>query len=288
MPEAIDMLMGRADFVPFSFGKDHCECVAWGPDGYVYAGGEAGQIYRVNLEDGASEIIATLGGVDALGICLDKDANLYACSENGHCVSRVTQTGGVSVYSKGSSGRPMKIPNYPAFDAQGNLYVSDSSDWDGVNGCIYRIAPGGDTRVVTESNLRFPNGLALSPDGSELYFVESNMPGVSKARILPDGRLGAPQPVVEMPRITPDGLSFDVKHTLYISCYVPHRIYQLAPGGCLEILFDDWQGTLLNAPTNTAFAGSDLRTMVIGNIGGTWLTKAHMPRAGVPLHYPAL
>jgi sugar lactone lactonase YvrE len=287
MPQMIDMLMERKDFVPFSFGKDHCECVACGPDGYIYAGGEAGQIYRVNLEDGSSQIVASIG-VDALGVCLDADANIYACSENGHAVFRVTQAGEVSVYSKGSPDRPMKIPNYPAFDQRGNLYVSDSSDWDGANGCIYVIRPGGETQVLTESNLRFPNGLALSPDGSELFFIESNMPGVSKARILPDGRLVASEPVVEMPYIVPDGLAFDVERNLYISCYVPHRVYRLTPQSRLEVTFDDWQGNLLNAPTNMAFAGVDMRTMVFGNVGGTWLTKAVMPVPGVAIPCPKL
>lgn len=287
MAEPVTMVMDRKDFVPFTFGKDHCECVALGPDACIYAGGEGGQIYRVNLADGATEIIANIG-VDALGLCVDAGANVYVCSENGHAVFRVAPTGGVSVYSDGSPERRMKIPNYPAFDRKGNLYVSDCSDWDGANGCIYLIRPGGETRVVTESNLRFPNGLALSPDATELYFIESNMPGVSKAHILPDGGLGAPDPVVEMPFVVPDGLAFDVKHNLYISCYVPHRVYRLDPGGRLEILFDDWQGTLLNAPTNMAFAGADLRTMVLSNIGGTWLTRVQMPHAGIPLPQPTL
>jgi len=281
------MLMARKDFEAFSFGKDHCECVAWGPDGYIYAGGEAGQIYRVNLDDGATEIIANLG-VDAIGLCLDAEANLYVCSENGHAVYRVTQRGEVSVYSKGAPNRPMRLPNFPVFDRAGNLYVSDSSDWDGANGCIYCIAPDGTTRVVSATNLRFPNGMALSPDGGVLYFIESNMPGVSKARILPDGSLAQPETVVEMPYTVPDGLAFDVAHNLYISCYVPHRLYRLSPDRRLDIVFDDWQGTLLNAPTNIAFAGADMRTLVFANLGGTWLTKARMSLAGIPLCYPRL
>ncbi len=31
-------------------GLDHPECIAWGCDGYAYAGGEAGQFYRIDLE----------------------------------------------------------------------------------------------------------------------------------------------------------------------------------------------------------------------------------------------
>ena len=33
----------------FGSGLDHPECIAWGCDGYAYAGGEAGQIYRIDL-----------------------------------------------------------------------------------------------------------------------------------------------------------------------------------------------------------------------------------------------
>ncbi len=52
MSEVIDTVMERGDFVPFSFGKDHCECVTWGPDGYIYAGGEAGQPDLLDLVAG--------------------------------------------------------------------------------------------------------------------------------------------------------------------------------------------------------------------------------------------
>jgi len=285
--QPVATLMQRSEFEAFTFGKDHCEGVAWGPDGYLYAGGEAGQIYCVALADGSSEIIANLG-VDALGIAVDAACNLYVCSENGHCVFRVTQAGAVSVYSRGTPEQPMCLPNYPVFDRDGNLYVSDSGDWEGANGCIYCLAPGGAARVVTPNTLRFPNGMALGPDGTELYFIESNLPGVRKARILPDGGLDTAQVVVEMPYTVPDGLAFDVQHNLYISCYVPHRVYRLDPRGQLEILFDDWQGTLLNAPTNLAFAGADLRALVFANLGGTWLTRTTMPHPGIALPNPRL
>ena len=42
-------------------GLDHPEGVAIGPDGSLYAGGEAGQIYRIS-PDGRTEQIAETGG----------------------------------------------------------------------------------------------------------------------------------------------------------------------------------------------------------------------------------
>ncbi|MEM7537589.1 MAG: hypothetical protein AAF639_35795, partial [Chloroflexota bacterium] len=137
-------------FVPFVEGLDHPEGVAWGPDGYVYAGGEAGQIYRVNLDDGSFTEIANTGGF-VLGLCLDGAGNIYACDHVKHCVYQITPAGHVSVYSSGAPDRPMLTPNYPVFDAEGNLYVSDSGEWDQANGCLFRVKPGGDTEVIHDS-----------------------------------------------------------------------------------------------------------------------------------------
>ena len=32
---------------------DHPEGIAWGADGFLYAGGEAGQVYRIESSDGS-------------------------------------------------------------------------------------------------------------------------------------------------------------------------------------------------------------------------------------------
>ena len=34
----------------FVEGLDHPEGIAWGLDGHAYAGGEAGQVYRIDVE----------------------------------------------------------------------------------------------------------------------------------------------------------------------------------------------------------------------------------------------
>jgi hypothetical protein len=44
-------------------GLDHPECVSWSPtEGLLYAGGEAGQVYRFPLHDGAAEPHAIVEG----------------------------------------------------------------------------------------------------------------------------------------------------------------------------------------------------------------------------------
>ena len=283
----LNSLMDIDNFAPFCDGLDHPEGVAWGPDGFVYAGGEAGQIYRVNLADGEYEEIGSTGGF-ILGLCLDADRNVYACDLAKQAVMRITPNGEVSTYSNGSPDRKMVTPNYPVFDRQGNLYVSDSGDWKESNGRIFRIRPGGQTEVVNDENLNFTNGMALSPDGTELYVVLSLIPGIGKVRLYEDGRVSSMEQVLSLRRVVPDGIAFDTHDNLYISCYTPDRIYRYTPGGDLEILAEDWQSTTISSPTNIAFGGPDLSTLVVASLARWHLTKASMPIPGHPVEYPKL
>lgn len=280
-----DSLMNLSEFKPFADGLDHPEGVAWGPDGYVYAGGEAGQIYRVDLDEGSFEEIACTGGF-LLGLCLDADCNVYACDLKRHEVVRVTKDGNVAVYSKGSPEREMQTPNYPVFDSQGNLYVTDSGEFDQSTGCLFRILPGGKTELVTDQSLPFPNGMALNSDETELYVVMSNVPGIGKFKILPDGKIGAMELVVEIPDTVPDGVAFDVKGNLYISCYTPDVIYRRTPSGDLNVLVEDRRSVILSSPTNVVFVGEDLSTLVVSSLARWHLTKGQMPVAGLPARYP--
>lgn len=272
---------------PFAPGLDHPEGVAWGPDSRVYAGGEAGQVYRIRLEDGTIETYANTGGF-VLGMAHDAAGNVYAC-DMGRCdVVKVTPAGEVTTYSSGLPERAMRVPNYPVFDAAGNLYVSDSGDWGERNGFIWRIKPGGAAEVWNESANGFTNGMCLGPDGRSLYVVESTPPLISRLPINEDGSAGAREIVVELPRTVPDGVAFDVEGNLYISMYTPDAIYRYGHDGKLTILYDDWERLILNAPTNIAFGGPDLKTLLIASLCGWNLVTAPMPIAGLPVKYPSL
>lgn len=279
-------LMSIADFDVFVEGLDHPEGVACGPGGELYAGGEAGQIYRVWL-DGAFEQIGSTGGF-VLGLCLDAGSNVYACDLAQHAVYRVTPDGSATAYSNGTPERPMVSPNYPVFDAAGNLYVSDSGEWNQNSGCIYIIRPGGETSIFTSDVTAFPNGLALHPSGSHLYAVVSQLPGVVRIAIEADGRAGAIETMAELPHQVPDGIAFDADANLYISCYTPDIIYRLTPQGDLDVLASDWQSVVFATPTNITFCGPERTTMVVGSLSRWHLAKAEMPVAGAPLHYPSI
>ena len=204
----------------FNEGLDHPEGVTWGPDGQLYAGGEAGQIYRVDPDSGTITQIAQHEGFLG-GVVCDADANVYVCAAFGGSVVRAGADSTVVEVTRGTADRPMETPNYPCFHPSGDLYVSDSGEWDHDTGRIYRVRADGSTDLVSEAPRFFANGMCFDAAAEWLYVVESQMPGVSRLRVLPDGTLGERQVVATLPGDVPDGVQFDSEGTLYITLYTP-------------------------------------------------------------------
>jgi len=268
----------------FGSGLDHPECIAWGCDGYAYAGGEAGQIYRIDLAARSFEEFANVGGFVG-GICQDAQHRLYVCNGD---VKRVDPDGTVSVYCDHAGNTPLDVANYPVFDAAGNLYVSNSGGWLKDDGWICKIAPGGEGEVWSRALAEFPNGTAMDAAGEYLYVAMSTKPCVARIKIEADGSAGAADTVFELPQTVPDGLAFDTEGTIYCSCYRPDRIYQYTAAGQLDILADDYAGTALAAPTNVAFCGENRALFLSANLGRWHISKYDIDKTGMPLNYPVV
>lgn len=261
---------------------DHPEGVAWSPQaGVLYAGGEAGQIYEVTLDGDVREVAATGGSL--LGLALDGSGRIYACDCERCEVVRVDpRTGSAEPYSS----LEMILPNAAAFDDAGNLYVTDSGDTKQDNGRVLRIRPGGATEVWSDAAPRYPNGICLTADGDALLVVESYLPGVTRIPILVDGSAGEPEPTTLLPGTVPDGVALDASGAMIVACYRPDRVLRIPAGGEPEVVGDDPQGIVLNAPTNVAFAGAGLELMAVPNVGETHVALGRAPVAGLPLRMP--
>jgi sugar lactone lactonase YvrE len=97
---------------------------------------------------------------------------------------------------------------------------------------------------------------------------------------------GPREAVVELERVVPDGLAFDVDGCLWISCCQPNRVYRLTAEGRLDTIVDDWSGEYVLMPTNIAFAGDDLDLLVLASLGGQAVKTIDPGVRGIPLHYP--
>lgn len=269
----------------FADGLDHPEGIALAPDGNLYVGGEAGQIYRV-AQDGSFTELARTGGF-LLGLAADAENRIYACDLGKSCVWRFTpSTGQLELFSKGNEQRAMKVPNWGCFDGRGNYYVSDSGAWKAAEGLIWVIRPGGRTEVWTEETRDFPNGMAVAPDGSRLYVLESTPGRINEIPINPDGSAGKRRVLAELGLTVPDGVAVARDGSLIISCYRPDVVYQWREGSGLRVVAEDPQGTLLAAPTNVAFTGANLDVMIVPNLGRWHLTRIRAGIQGTPLFYP--
>jgi sugar lactone lactonase YvrE len=163
----------------------------------------------------------------------------------------------------------LNLPNYPALSADERfLYVSDTRE-QGPG--IWRFDLWtGQVILWLREDCRAANGLALAPDGSALFLVESKLPGITRIPILANGLAGKKEPLVEMPDNEPDGLAFDHKGRLYIAVWHPSRIYRWSAACGLELLIEDPGQDILHHPTNLAFRSQ--YELFAANLGGWHLT----------------
>jgi gluconolactonase len=246
----------------FVDGLDHPEGLAFASDGYLWAGGEIGQVYRISPDGADVRVIANTGGF-SLGMAFDRQGNLYICNHKLPAVVKVTPDGG--------------------FDPDGNLYVSDSGDAYANNGAVYRFTRDGRGEVFA-APFDFANGLAIDPSGSVLYVVESFENRVSRVRIRSDGTAGERDVYVSGIDRIPDGLALDSQGTLYITCYASNTICSADPSGRLSTLVHDPIFTTLHNPTNAAFGGPNYDDLYIANLGRSFITKVPLGIKGQRLY----
>lgn len=279
---------GLERFSVIAEGLDHPECVATGPDGELYAGGEAGQIYRIDLASGTAAVIASTGGF-VLGISFDARGRVYACDIARRQLLRIDPgSGSADVLSEGTREHPLQNPNLGCFAPDGTIFLTDSGTWHGADGRILRVDPRGRTEVWCESSREFPNGCCLDVDDRSLLVAESTAAELTRIPITADGSAGEREVVATFPGAIPDGVCVDADGTAYVCCYRPDRIYAVARDRTVRIVADDPEGTLLAAPTNAAWYGEGNRRLAVANLGRWHISAADLGVTGRPSHLPEL
>jgi gluconolactonase len=273
-----------ADLRILAAGLDHPEGIATGPDGLLYAGGEAGQVYRIDPEAGSFAQIANTGGF-VLGLCHDAAGTIYVCDAGRPGILRVDPaTGDVSDYCTSAGGGPLETPNWAAFAPDGTLWFTDSGTeaLDIRNGRLIRVGPGGgDGEVLDLDPLHFPNGMCVDADGTACV-LETFTPRLLRVTA------GGTEVVAEFPETSPDGVALTAGGGFLVACYYPFRLIHVEADGRTETVLDDPTGIHIPMPTNVAFFGEGLRDVAIASLGGMVVKAIDLGIAGAPLNYPRI
>lgn len=296
--------MATANVDIFGTGVLRAEGVVIDRDGSVWGGGRNGKVYKVTPDGVVHEVAQLPDRAIPNGVTLDRAGNFVYCDLRHKAVMRCAPDGTVSLIADHAGDFPISIPNFCSYDAEGNLYVSNSSSQPGAkvfeefvtpapNGAVVRIRPDGRGEVVA-TGIYFANGTAIDPNEDAVYVLESSRYDCVRIAIKKDGTFGKPEIYASGFPSIPDGMAFDVQRNLYITLPgVPkdgkleprNQIIRVDPNGKWELLIDDPEGTKLAFPTNCAFGGPDLKELFIANLEGDHLNRIRVSIPGHPLYH---
>lgn len=121
---------------------------------------------------------------------------------------------------------------------------------------LARVDAGGGVSVAT-TEVNFPNGMVITPDGKRLLVADSLDQCIHAFALAADGTLSARTCFAQLPGEMPDGMCMDTSGAVWVA--VHGRVVRVAEGGTIleEV---DMGRTLATAVT---LGGSDGRTLLI-------------------------
>jgi len=95
---------------------------------------------------------------------------------------------------------------------------------------IVLVTPGGEARVVA-SDLRFPNGTVITPDGGTLIVGESFGARLTAFDIESDGELANRRVWAQLEGAVPDGICLDAEGAIWLASPVSAEVLRVREGG---------------------------------------------------------
>jgi len=288
----------------FGQGALEAEGVVIDKEGNVYGGGRNGIIYKVSPDGKVSELTKLPEGSIPNGITMDRQGNLVYCDLGKQAVMRVTQSGQVSMIADRVGTLALTLPNFASYDAEGNLYVSNTSTSDintvlaelsnpQPNGALVCIRANGKSEIVA-TGIYAANGTAIDLKEEAVYVLESSRNDCLRIAIKKDGTFGKPEVYSKDFPALPDGMAFDVEGNLYVTLpgiakeggLTPaNQVIKVDTNGNWTMLIDDPQGQKIFFPTNCAFGGPGLQDLYIANLQGDHFSRVHTSFHGHPLYH---
>jgi gluconolactonase len=158
-------------------------------------------------------------GGQANGLKVDSERYIIAADVAARRILRIDPSGkDIETLTNQCDGEPYLGPNDVCLDMAGNIYFSDPCDADPAApiGSVFRIDKSRNVcRLVT--GLRYPNGLAVTPDQKQLLVAETMTNRILAFGFQPDGRLGSARTLFQFATSSVDGIMFDEYDRLWVA-----------------------------------------------------------------------
>jgi gluconolactonase len=220
------------------------------PEGTIFVGDrlyfvDYAQSSVLRLVGGRTEVVWHQSGCGANGLVAVPSGLLVACFDSGTIVGISTAGATLTTTRQDDRGHTFVAPNDFAADRNGGIYFSASGS-AGYPGKVFYLGSDHVVRGVA-SDVRFANGVGVSPDGATLYVAETPTGKVLAFAIKADGSLGAARDFIRLRDIvapdrngaaTPDSLRVDTHGNLFVALYKGGGVAIVSPAGALITLVD--------------------------------------------------
>jgi sugar lactone lactonase YvrE len=184
--------------------------------------------------DGTVSVWCETGG-QANGLKVDSTGHIIAADAGGKRVLRIHPDGKqIEVLTSSYEGTPYHSPNDVCLDLAGNIYFSDPSNDtpEAPIGNVYRIDRSRKVVRLVEG-LRYPNGLAISPDQKRLIVAETVTNRILSYDFQPDGSVGPGTTLYQFPDASVDGIMFDEFDRLWVARWLHGTVDVITLDGTL-------------------------------------------------------
>jgi len=178
----------------------------------------------------------------------DREGRLVSCEHGARRVTRTEVDGAITVIADSYNGKRLNSPNDVVVKSDGTIWFTDPnygimSDYEGhkgeveQDGCnVFRFDPKSGKLTVVADDFDKPNGLAFSPDESELYIADSasahepEKPRHIRAFKVGSGsKLSGGKPRFILKQGFPDGFRVDTDGNVWTSAGAGIDVFE--PGG---------------------------------------------------------
>ena len=212
----------------------------------------SGKTYKVN-PDGAPSVYIS-DSRKANGQAFGPDGRMYAVATAEDKVFAYDAAGQRTQIAEGIHGNDIVVLH------DGRIYVTAPESGEPNPGKVWFISPSGEKKLV-DTGLKYPNGIAVSPDQTLLYVGDYHSHWVYSYQIQPDGSLADKQRYFwlhapdNMDDSGTDGIRLDRDGRLYVTTYLGIQVCDQA--GRVSCIIPTPNGVI----ANLCFGGKDFDTL---------------------------